>query len=135
MKFKKLFILIYVFCSLPTLTSCIVAALALGGSSVAYIDGSYSMNVSSNMQETYNATVKIIKQNTEYTFVSMTFNKDESIVKATLKRDSSSVEIKLTKLTQDATKINIRIGTFGNSEQSNKLMNMIEKSLGLQQDG
>ena len=114
-----------------TLNSCIVAALAVGGGTVAYIKGSYSMNVDGSYKDAYKAALKAVNDNDDYVLISKSIdltNNTADIDSAT-KVDSTDVSIDIEKLTSNASKITIRFGSFGNQAMSSTLMDQIQANL------
>lgn len=134
MKYYKKLLAILILCfSAITLNSCIVAALAVGGGSVAYVDGDYSMNMDGSCKDVYKAALKAVNSNNDFVVVSKSTNSDGSLssgeIEGATKVDSTSFTVKITYLTDTASKVTIRFGTFGDQAMSTTLMNSIQKNL------
>ncbi|APC92401.1 MULTISPECIES: DUF3568 domain-containing protein [Francisella] len=125
---KKAFATVAISFSALILNSCIVAAVAVGGGTVAYIDGNYSMNIKGNYKTVYKAALKAIDDNNDFVLVSKSFdqtNQNADIEGAT-KIDSTSFSVKIERLTDQATKVTIKFGTFGDQAMSSTLMDQIQ---------
>ncbi|AXA34640.1 DUF3568 domain-containing protein [Francisella adeliensis] len=133
MKHSKKLLSILILClSTLGLNGCIVAALVVGGGSVAYIDGEYSMNMEGNYKDIYKAALKAVNDNNDYVLVSKSLSTDGSQSSADIdgatKIDSTSFTIKISYLTDKASKVTIKFGTFGDQAMSTELMNQIQKN-------
>ncbi|AFJ44132.1 DUF3568 domain-containing protein [Francisella orientalis] len=129
--FRKLLIATIVSASALTLNSCIVAAVAVGGGTVAYVEGNYSMNIEGNYIAVYKAALKAVNDNNDFVLVSKEIdkaNKSADIEGAT-KIDSTSFSIKIDSLTDKISKITIKFGTFGDQAMSSKLMDQIQANV------
>ncbi|MDE4969603.1 DUF3568 family protein, partial [Francisella tularensis] len=95
------------------LNRCIVAAIAVGGGTVAYIDGNYSMNIEGNNKAVYKATLKAINDNNDFVLVSKDLEqtKQNADIEGSTKIDSTSFSFKIERLTDQATKVTIKFGT------------------------
>lgn len=128
---KKLFFILLALFSTVTLNSCILAAVAVGGGTVAYIDGNYSMNIQGNYKDVYNAALKAVNSNNDYVLVSKdidSVNNNADIEGAT-KIDSTSFSIEIEELTSKASKVTIKFGTFGDQQMSSTLMDQIQANV------
>ncbi|MED7820373.1 MULTISPECIES: DUF3568 domain-containing protein [unclassified Francisella] len=128
---KKLFFILLALSSTVTLNSCILAAVAVGGGTVAYIDGNYSMNIQGNYKDVYNAALKAVNSNNDYVLVSKdidSVNNNADIEGAT-KIDSTSFSIAIEELTSKASKVTIKFGTFGDQQMSSTLMDQIQANV------
>jgi hypothetical protein len=114
-----------------TLNSCIVAALAVGGGTVAYIDGVYSMNMEGNYKEAYKVALKAINDNDDYVLVSKNLNSENGSaeIEGATKVDSTDFTINIKKLTNNASKVTIKFGSFGDQAMSSTLMDQIQANL------
>ena len=128
---KKVFFTTLLSCSVIALNSCILAAIAVGGGTVAYIDGNYSMNMEGNYKDVYTAALKAVKENNNFVLVSKTIdNKNNNAdIEGATKIDSTSFSVEIKKLTKDASKVTIKFGTFGNQQMSSTLMDQIQANL------
>ncbi|AEE27105.1 DUF3568 domain-containing protein [Francisella hispaniensis] len=113
------------------LNSCIVAAIAVGGGTVAYIDGNYSMNIEGNYKAVYKATLKAINDNNDFVLVSKDLDqtKQNADIEGATKIDSTSFSVKIERLTDQATKVTIKFGTFGDQAMSSTLMDQIQAAV------
>ena len=114
-----------------TLNSCIIAALAVGGGTVAYIDGSYSMNLEGSYKDTYNAALKAVNDNNDYVLVSKSLDEtnNTAMIEGATKVDSTDLSISIEKLTTNASKVTIKFGSFGDQAMSSTLMDQIQANL------
>lgn len=128
---KKAFIATIVSISALVLNSCIVAAIAVGGGTVAYIDGNYSMNIEGNYKAVYKATLKAINDNNDFVLVSKDLDqtKQNADIEGATKIDSTSFSVKIERLTDQATKVTIKFGTFGDQAMSSTLMDQIQAAV------
>ncbi|AJI73257.1 DUF3568 domain-containing protein [Francisella tularensis] len=128
---KKAFIATIVSISVLVLNSCIVAAIAVGGGTVAYIDGNYSMNIEGNYKAVYKATLKAINDNNDFVLVSKDLDqtKQNADIEGATKIDSTSFSVKIERLTDQATKVTIKFGTFGDQAMSSTLMDQIQAAV------
>ncbi|MED7788847.1 DUF3568 domain-containing protein [Francisella sp. 19X1-34] len=128
---RKLFFVAIIFCSLATLNSCILAAVAVGGATVAYVDGNYSMNIQGNYKDVYTAALKAVNENNDFVLVSKTINSTDNTadIEGATKIDSTSFSIEIEKLTKNASKVTIKFGTFGDQQMSSTLMDQIQANV------
>ena len=110
------------------LNGCIVAAIAVGGGTVAYINGNYSMNMEGNYKAVYKAALKAIGDNNDFVLVSKDLDqiKQNADIEGATKIDSTSFSVKIERLTDQATKVTIKFGTFGDQAMSSTLMDQIQ---------
>lgn len=128
---KKIFFISVLSCSVIALNSCILAAIAVGGGTVAYIDENYSMNMEGNYKDVYAAALKAIKENNDFVLVSKTIDNtnNNADIEGATKIDSTSFSVEIKELTKDASKVTIKFGTFGNQQMSSTLMDQIQADL------
>ncbi|QIW10988.1 DUF3568 domain-containing protein [Francisella sp. LA112445] len=128
---KKLFFVSLISCSLIALNSCILAAVAVGGGTVAYIDGNYSMNIQGNYKDVYTAALKAVNENNDFVLVSKTIDNvnNNADIEGATKIDSTSFSIEIEKLTNNASKVTIKFGTFGDQQMSSSLMDQIQANV------
>ena len=129
--FKKIILCLLLVTSALTLNSCIIAALTVGGGTVAYIDGSYSMNVESGYKDTYRAALKVVNDNDDYVLVSKNIDPTSNTaeIDGATKVDSKNLSISIEKLTDNASKVTIKFGNFGDQAMSSTLMDQIQANL------
>lgn len=125
---KKAFFGLLICCSTVLLSSCIVAAIAVGGGTVAYIDGEYSMNIEGEYKQVYKAALEAVNDNNDFILVSKNIDSTntKAEVEGATKVDSTSFSINIEKLTDNATKVTIKFGTFGDQALSSTLMDQIQ---------
>ncbi|WP_150467853.1 DUF3568 domain-containing protein [Francisella sp. SYW-9] len=128
---KRLLLISLVSCSIITLNSCIIAAVAVGGATVAYIDGNYSMNIQGNYKDVYAAALKAVNENNDFVLVSKTIDNtnNNADIEGATKIDSTSFSIEIEKLTNNASKVTIKFGTFGDQQMSSTLMDQIQANV------
>ncbi len=129
--FKKLLIATIVSTSALTLNSCIIAAVAVGGGTVAYVEGNYSMNIEVNYIAVYKAALKAVNDNNDFVLVSKDIDKTKKSadIEGATKIDSTSFSIKTDSLTDKMSKVTIKFGTFGDQAMSSKLMDQIQANV------
>ncbi len=111
------------------MSGCIVAAVAVGAGTVAYIDGKYTMNVKGNVETVYAAALKAVKSNTNYVIVSKTQAEKSAEIDASTKVSNTDFSVKVEKQSEDASKVVIKFGTFGDQQESAELMDKINANL------
>lgn len=129
--FKSIILSLSLGASTIMLNSCIIAALAVGGGTVAYIDGSYSMNVKGSYKDTYNAVLKTVNNSNDYVLVSKNLDPTNSTaeIEGATKIDSTNLSVNIEKLTSNASKVTIKFGSFGDQAMSSTLMDQIQANL------
>lgn len=125
---KKAFATITICISILTLNSCIVAAIAVGGGTVAYINGNYSINIEGNYKAVYKAALKAINDNNGFVLISKDLDKinQNADIEGATKIDSTSFSVKIERLTDQVTKVTIKFGIFGDQAMSSTLMDQIQ---------
>jgi uncharacterized protein (DUF58 family) len=112
-------------------TAAIITSAGVGAGTVAYVNGLYSRNVSADLTQAKNAAVAAVKNDKLVFLKQKATGDDEYTVRASAPDSSSvlssdeNVEITIQKLTDNASKISIRYGTFGDEKASRKLMKQI----------
>ena len=102
----------------------VVAAGAAGSSTVAYIRGELHSTLSQTFENTEPATNQALNQ---LQLVKINEKKDAFIAIFTARTaDDKKVEIKLTKLSKDTTKVQIRVGFFGDEAKSLAILDKIK---------
>ncbi|BCD92015.1 membrane protein [Francisella halioticida] len=125
---KKCFFVLILSCSVIALNSCILAAVAVGGGTVAYLNGNYSMNIQGNYKDVYIASLKAVKENNDFVLVSKTIDSknNNADIEGATKIDSTSFSVEIKKLTKYASKVTIKFSAFGNQQMSSTLMDKIQ---------
>lgn len=130
MKIKKIAIAGVLAVSALSLNSCwLIVAGAAGAGTVAYVQGKYSMNVNGNLKDVYNAAIEAVQSNDNYVVTKKTITATEAVIKGSTKVDATDFSISIEKLTDKASKVTIKFGTFGDRAASETLMNKIQENL------
>ncbi|ORU67722.1 DUF3568 family protein, partial [Francisella tularensis] len=95
----------------------------------AYISGEYSMNMSGSVKDIYNATLKAVQSNDDFVITKKSITSVDAVVDGSTKVDSTSFYVKIEKITDNASKVTIKFGTFGDQAMSATLMDQIQKNL------
>ncbi|APC97584.1 DUF3568 family protein [Francisella frigiditurris] len=110
------------------LNGCIVAAVGLGAGTVAYVNGNYSMNMDGGVIKVYNAALKALEANNNYIISSKEASSEKAEIKGSTKVDSTKFKIEIEKITDNASKVTIKFGVFGDQSQSATLMTSIDNN-------
>jgi len=104
-----------------------VAAAGLGAGTVAYVKGDLKALEAANLDKVYKATEKALDE-LEFSVTKKTKDVLSAVIVA---RDAANkkITIKLSAVEEDATKISIRVGTFGNETKSRMIYEQIKKYL------
>ncbi|GAB4221920.1 MAG: DUF3568 domain-containing protein [Francisella sp.] len=127
---KKIFSTITCFLAL-LLSSCILnTSINTGSKSVTYVDGNYSINVKGNYKDIYKATLKVINEDNDFILASKYFDpsNEDAYIEGVTKIDSKNFDVSIEKITEQITKVTIKIGT-GEKDKSSKLMNEIQNTI------
>jgi len=127
MKRKKILTIILLFCVPVAVGGCVAAAIGAGAGTVAYIRGDLETIEPASLSKVYIASGKAV-QKLELNVISR--QKDE--LSATIEvRDAQDkkITIKLKATAENATKISIRIGLFGDEAKSRMIYNKIKENL------
>ena len=115
--------------SVSVLTGCIplVLGAAAGAGGVAYVQGILQKNLDMPIDKLQGISLDALKR------LKMTV-KEEKIegTKSYIKAedvDHAKINITIEKLTENSSKLNIRVGVFGNQTKSQMILNAIEKKL------
>mgnify|MGYP006087441045 CR=1 FL=1 len=129
--FKKIILSLLLGVFTLTLNSCIIAALAVGAGTVAYVNGEYSMNVEAKYKETYMAALKAVNDNDDYVLVSKSLDpaNNTAEIEGATKVDSTNLSIDIKELTDNASKVTVKFGRFGDQAMSSTLMDQIQSNL------
>lgn len=114
--------------ALPWLTGCVVvAAGAVGAGAVAYVRGELESSIEANLDTVYAATQRAL---TNLEFAKIDERKtglDAHLVRRTAL--DKRVEVKLTKITERLTKVEIRVGMVGDQQLSLTILDKIKAEL------
>lgn len=126
-KLKKVLIAVLLGTSALSLSSCwLLVGAAVGGGTAAYISGEYSMNMSGGLKDIYNATLKAIQSNDNFIITKKSITSMDAVIDGSTKVNSTSFYVKIEKLTDNASKVTIKFGTFGDQTMSATLMDQIQ---------
>ena len=106
-----------------------VAGSAAGGATIAYVSGSYSVNLDNSLDDVYNSAIEAIQDNDDYVLTKKVITPTEATIDGSSKADKTDFVVKVEKLTNKASKVTIKFGSFGNREASEALMFNIQKDL------
>jgi len=106
---------------------CAVAWVGAGAGTVIYAMGDLEAVVAKDINAVYQATLKALEQ-LEFRVSSKV---KDALAAKIIARDAQDkkITIKLASTAEDATKLNIRIGLFGNETKSRLIYEQIQKSL------
>ncbi len=114
--------------SLPWLTGCVVvAAGAVGAGAVAYVRGELESSVEADLETTYAAAQRALNKLEFARIDQRKSGIDAQLIHRTAL--DKRVEIKLKKITDRLTKIEIRVGVVGDQELSLTLLDKIRAEL------
>lgn len=120
---RKYLFLSLVLCLCPMLSACLVAAAGAGGGAVYYLEGA----LTKNEPYTFDKTLKASREALQVMFDSKpAYEKSEL---TTVNKAGKKVSVKLESLTSNSTKLVIRVGTFGDKQQSQAILKAIEDRL------
>lgn len=106
----------------------LVAGAAVGAGGYAYVTGSLQQNIDAHYAELHGAALDALKDDMEAMIVSEDLGQDDSVINGKLS-DGRNVRIIIKSLTLKASKITIRIGTFGDELESSRILSAIQKRL------
>ena len=127
--FHKLTLNILCMFSLITMVGCIpllIGAVA-GAGGMTYMKGALIHNVDNTVDEANEASLEALKD-LQFFVVSDELNKRSSVIKAEYE-SGKKVSVFIDALTERSSKITIRVGTFGDQEESQAILNAILKKL------
>lgn len=109
-------------------SGCFALLVGAGaGATVAYVRGDLDVTLDASLAQSARAVKKAVAQ-LGYTAIS---DKEDALQANFISRNSADqkLEIYLEKATADATKLKIRIGTFGNEALQNEILSKIKSNL------
>ena len=115
--------------SLMTMSGCIpllIGAVA-GAGGLSYAKGALVKNVDHTVREIHKAGLAALKKLNLFVTADE-LNKHSALIRAEYE-NGQKIQILIDALTERSSKITIRIGTFGNQEQSQVILNAIQKKL------
>ena len=130
--FKRVLLIGIVFTSTLMLNSCVLllgaAAVGVGAGTVAYIQGTYTMNMDGSVVTVYNAAIKAVQDDDNLVMKIKTIKSSEGSISGTTKIDNTDFKVEVKKLTNNSSEVSIKFGVFGDREASELLMKKIEKN-------
>ncbi len=122
-------LLIMLFVGVSGLTQgCLVAAVGLGAAgTIAYVRGDLEAAESVRLEVLYEATLKAL----EKLELNVTTKSKDALSAVIVARDSQDkkITIRLKKVTEEATKLSIRVGVFGSETKSRLIYQEIRENL------
>lgn len=114
--------------SLFSLTGCWAAVGAgAGGGTVAYLDGSMGAHLDHPFESVFDASLKAM-EDLKYTTTSQTADaRNAEIIARNAKDDKIKIEIEY--VSEKSSKVEIRVGVFGDQELSMQILDQIKKNL------
>ncbi|KEI35032.1 DUF3568 family protein [Allofrancisella frigidaquae] len=129
MKAKKIITVGLLCVSFLLLNSCVLLlGAAAGAGTIAYVDGKYSMNLEGSITKIYNAALEAIQNNNDLVITAKTITATQAMIKGSTKTDSTDFYVQIDKITDNASKVTIKFGTFGDQAMSSTLMDQIQKN-------
>ncbi len=114
--------------SLPFVSGCaVILAGGAGAGTVAYIKGELQTNLEASLEKSIEATRSAV-ENLKFIKISEEVDKLTGEIIARTSQDKK-ITIKLNKVTENTTKISIRVGMFGDQTLSHSLLEEIKKEL------
>ena len=89
------------------------------------------MNVEAKYKETYMAALKAVNDNDDYVLVSKSLDpaNNTAEIEGATKVDSTNLSIDIKELTDNASKVTVKFGRFGDQAMSSTLMDQIQSNL------
>jgi len=128
MKIKKIITASFLVISALSLNSCWLLLAGAGGGTVAYVQGKYAMNMDGNIKDIYNATIEAVQSNEDFVLTKKSITPTDATVQGNTKVDSTDFSVTIEKLTDNASKVTIKFGTFGDRTASATLMDRIQEN-------
>ncbi len=123
----RLFILASAASTLALTSGCVFAAIGAGAATVVYVQGDLEDTLSAGLEKTVRAANVAVK---DLAFVKVSENKDALLVTIVARNaDDKKIQIKLESVSANVTKVNIRVGTFGDEALSLAIMDKIKANL------
>ncbi len=114
--------------SLPFVSGCaVILAGGAGAGTVAYIKGELQTNLEASLEKSIEATRSAV-ENLKFIKISEEADKLTGEIIARTSQDEK-ITIQLNKVTENTTKISIRVGMFGDQSLSHSLLEEIKKEL------
>ena len=125
---KTYIVLLSLMVSLPFVSGCaVILAGSAGAGTVAYIKGELQANLEAPLEKSIEATRSAV-ENLKFIKISEEVDKLTGEIIARTSQDEK-ITIQLNKVTENTTKISIRVGMFGDQTLSHSLLEEIKKEL------
>ncbi len=125
---KTYIVLLSLMVSLPFVSGCaVILAGSAGAGTVAYIKGELQANLEAPLEKSIEATRSAV-ENLKFIKISEEVDKLTGEIIARTSQDEK-ITIQLNKVTENTTKISIRVGMFGDQLLSHSLLEEIKKEL------
>lgn len=128
-RFRLFSIQIISICSLMTMVGCVplIIGAAAGAGGLGYIKGALIENIDEPVNKINKATVAALGEFGVFVIVDE-LNKHSSYIRAEYK-DGRNIQVNIDALTEYVSKITIRIGVFGDQDESMMILKAIEKRM------
>lgn len=111
--------------TLFSLQGCmLVAGAAVGAGGYAYVTGALEQNVDAHYAELHDAALDALRNDIGAMVVSEDLGQEGSVIHAK-HPDGRNIKVTINSLTLKASKIKIRLGTFGDEAESLRILNAI----------
>jgi hypothetical protein len=128
MRIKRFFTIASILSFAACCQGCVAVAVGLGAAgTVAYIRGDLESTESKNIEVVYSAALQATEQ-----FQLSLISKSKDALSATIvARDAqdSKITIKMTSVSEQTTKLSIRVGTFGDETKSQQIYQKIYNNM------
>lgn len=128
MRAKQVVLIILSVCAAGLLQGCLVAAVGLGAAgTIAYVRGDLEAVESAKLDVVYDATLKALDK----LELKVTTKSKDALSSMIVARDAQDkkITIKFKAVTEEATKLYIRVGVFGSETKSRLLYQEIHENL------
>lgn len=127
MQKRKVALAVLLVLAAAVVQGCVVAAVGAGAGTVAYLRGDLEAVESQDLDAVYTATKKAIDQ----LGYKVTKDAKDALEAEIVARDAADdkITIVLKKTAEDATKLSIRVGTFGDETKSQLIYGKIRDNL------
>lgn len=114
---------------LLTVSGCVplIIGAAAGAGGITYVKGALVKNVDYSVEQVHKAALAALKD-LELFVMEDELNRHSSVIKAEYE-DGQSVQVNIDALTERSSKITIRVGIFGDQEESRTILSAVEKRL------
>jgi tartrate dehydratase alpha subunit/fumarate hydratase class I-like protein len=127
MQRKQIVLIVMLVGSTISMSGCIVAAIGAGAGTIAYAKGDLEVVESHNLDAVYEATLKAMEE----LELNVTSKVKDSLSAEINARDAQDkkVKVKLSAVSDETTKVSIRVGVFGSEAKSRLIYEKINENL------